>query len=129
MTHLLFVLALAVQQPTSPGAPPDDPFVWLEDVKSARAMGWVNAKNAATIAVLGQGPLYQTLYDRLKRILESKATISYLSVLSRGASDASELRECNISTRHSVPSGFKAPEAKSSIAWLDDSTLPVRTDS
>src|SRR5947208_17174534 len=81
MTHLLFVLALAVQQPTSPSAPPDDPFVWLEAADSARAMVWVNAKNAATLAVLGQGPLYQTLYDRLKPILDSKDTIAYPSIL------------------------------------------------
>src|SRR5438552_17614848 len=44
-------------------------------------MEWVNAKNAATIAVLGQGPLYQTLYDRLKQILDSKDKIAYPSIL------------------------------------------------
>jgi len=81
MTHLLFVLALAVQQPTSPSAPPDDPFVWLEDVEAARSMEWVNAKNAATIAVLGRAPLYQTLYDRLKQILDSKDKIAYPNIL------------------------------------------------
>ncbi|HXG97476.1 MAG TPA: prolyl oligopeptidase family serine peptidase [Gemmatimonadales bacterium] len=81
MPHLLFVLALAVQQPTSPSAPADDPFVWLEDVESAHSMEWVNAKNAATIAVLGQGPLYQTLYDRFKQILDSKDKIAYPSIL------------------------------------------------
>ncbi len=197
MTHLLFVLALAVQQPTSPSAPPDDPFVWLEDVESARAMEWVNAKNAATIAVLGQGPLYQTLYDRLKQILDSKDKIAYPSILgnslynfwqdadhergiwrrttwasyasanpvwetvidldslskaegvtwswagasclepeyrrcivglSRGGSDATELREFDLTTRHFVADGFKVPEAKSGIAWVDDSTLLVGTD-
>jgi len=81
MTHLLFVLALAVQQPTSPSAPADDPFVWLEDVESAPSMEWVNAKNAATLAVLGQGPLYQTLYDRFKQILDSKDKIAYPGIL------------------------------------------------
>src|SRR5205809_1080107 len=81
MTHLLFVLALAVQQPTSPSAPADDPFVWLEDVESAHSMEWVNAKNAATLAVLGQGPLYQTLYDRFKQILDSKDKIAYPGIL------------------------------------------------
>jgi len=81
MTHLLFVLALAVQQPTSPSAPPDDPFVWLEDVESARSMEWVNAKNAATIAVLGRAPLYQTLYDRLKQILDSKDKIAFPNIM------------------------------------------------
>ena len=198
MTHLLFVLALAVQQPTtSPSAPPDDPFVWLEDVENARSMEWVNAKNAATIAVLGEGPLYQTLYDRFKQILDSKDKIAYPSILgnslynfwqdadhergiwrrttwasyatpnpawetvidldslskaegvtwswagasclepeyrrciiglSRGGSDATELREFDLTTRHVVADGFRVPEAKSGIAWVDDSTLLVGTD-
>ena len=44
-------------------------------------MEWVNAKNAATIAVLGRAPLYQTLYDRLKQILDSKDKIAYPQII------------------------------------------------
>jgi prolyl oligopeptidase len=81
MTHLLFILAIAVQQPSSPSVPPDDPFVWLEDVESARSMEWVNAKNASTVAALGTSPLYQTLYERIKQTLDSKDKIAYPQIL------------------------------------------------
>ena len=184
-------LHVAAQQPS------DDPFVWLEDVEAQRSMEWVNAKNAATIAALTRSPLYQTLYDRLKQILDSKDKIAYPNImgnalynfwqdadhergiwrrttwasyatanptwepvidldslskaegvtwswagasclepeyrrcivgLSRGGSDATELREFDLTTRHFVADGFKVPEAKSGIAWVDDSTLLVGTD-
>lgn len=83
MTHLLLLLAVAVQQPAAPSAaaPPDDPFVWLEDVESPRSMEWVKAKNAATLSVLAASPLYQTLYDRIKQILDSKDKIAYPTIL------------------------------------------------
>ena len=55
----------------------DDPFVWLEDVEAKRSMDWVNAKNAATVAELTRSPLYQTIYDRTKEILDSKDKIAY----------------------------------------------------
>ena len=34
----------------TPPAPVADPFLWLEDVEGAKAMDWVKAKNAATLA-------------------------------------------------------------------------------
>lgn len=43
--------------------------------------------------------------------------------LSRGGSDAVVLREFDLSTRDFVADGFRAPEAKSSTAWLDRDTL------
>lgn len=184
---------LAAQQP----APPDDPFVWLEDVEGPRSMEWVNAKNAATIATLTQSPLYQPFYDRLKQILDSKDRIAYPDIigdalynfwqdaehergiwrrttwasyatasptwqtvidldalskaegvtwswggadclepayrrcmvsLSRGGSDAVEMREFDLTTGTFVRDGFKIPEAKTSTTWVDDSTLFVGTD-
>ena len=81
MTNLVFILALAVQQPSSPAAPADDPFVWLEDVEAARSMDWVNAKNTATLGVLGRAALYQPLYDRIKQILDSKDKIAFPSMM------------------------------------------------
>src|SRR5579859_7193343 len=87
MTRLLFLLAIlcvrpvlvAAQQTSSPAS--DDPFVWLEDVESARSMEWVNAKNAATLAALTRPPLYQTLFDRIKQNLDSKDKIAYPQIM------------------------------------------------
>src|SRR5262249_4128645 len=40
------------RRPT-PAAPDDDPYLWLEDVDGARALSWVEAQNAATLARFG----------------------------------------------------------------------------
>src|SRR5881409_363594 len=89
MTRIPFLLAITLLQPalvvaqqtSSPAPPADDPFVWLEDVEGARSMQWVNAKNAATVADLAASPLYQTLYARIKQILDSKDKIAYPAIL------------------------------------------------
>jgi len=65
----------AAQSPAQPTA--SDPFIWLEDVDGKRSMDWVNSHNAATVAVLGTTPLYQSIYDRTKAILDSKDRIAY----------------------------------------------------
>jgi len=83
MTRISALLVALLLQPVLVAAqqPADDPFVWLEDVEGARSMEWVNAKNAATIAQLGGSPLYQTLYDRIKQILDSKDKIAFPNIL------------------------------------------------
>ncbi len=40
---------------------PHDPFLWLEEVSSPRALAWVNAENAKTLAVLQRDPRFATL--------------------------------------------------------------------
>jgi prolyl oligopeptidase len=48
--------------------------------------------------------------------------------LSRGGSDAAEIREFDLSTKQFVGGGFKLPEAKSNTSWVDANTLLVGTD-
>jgi prolyl oligopeptidase len=48
--------------------------------------------------------------------------------LSRGGSDASEAREFDLRTGQFVKDGFRLPEAKKSVAWVDANTLLVGTD-
>jgi prolyl oligopeptidase len=48
--------------------------------------------------------------------------------LSRGGSDAVEIREFDVDRGEFVAGGFRLPEAKSSVAWIDDSTIYVATD-
>src|SRR5690242_5650309 len=83
MTRVSALLVALLLQPVLVAAqqPADDPFVWLEDVESARSMEWVNAKNAATVAALTRSPLYQTLYDRIKQTLDSKDKIAFPEIL------------------------------------------------
>ncbi len=48
--------------------------------------------------------------------------------LSRGGSDATIVREFDMTTRQFVAGGFELPEAKSQIAWADPDTVLVGTD-
>ena len=74
---LLGAAALFAQQTAAPPAlPPADPFLWLEDVEGAKAMEWVKAKNAATLAELSKSPIYQPVFDRARQIFDSKDRIA-----------------------------------------------------
>lgn len=48
--------------------------------------------------------------------------------LSRGGADATEVREFDAATKQFVTGGFRLPEAKQSVAWVDENTLLVATD-
>jgi prolyl oligopeptidase len=55
-----------------------DPYLWLEDVASERALAWVGACNAESEAELAAAPGYTELRARLKTILDSKDRIPYV---------------------------------------------------
>jgi prolyl oligopeptidase len=192
-----------VTPPPQPAAtrPPlqdaDDPFLWLEEVEGERALAWVEQRNTATLAALSASPVYQPIFDQVRRILDSTDRIPFPSMmgdrlynfwqdrdnprgvwrrttwegylsgepvwepvldidalaaaesvpwsfggasclepeyryclvrLSRGGADAVEVREFDMQTRRFVPDGFRLPEAKLSVAWLDRDRLLVATD-
>ncbi len=50
----------------------DDPYIWLEDVSSPKAMAWVEAHNATTVAALEADPRYRSFYDQALAIAEAK---------------------------------------------------------
>ncbi len=58
-----------------------DPYLWLEDVSSPRAMAWVNAQNARTLAVLEKDPHYASLYNSALAIAQAKDRIPAPSFL------------------------------------------------
>ncbi|MCC2096737.1 MAG: S9 family peptidase [Hyphomicrobiales bacterium] len=175
--------------------PDNDPHLWLEDIHGAKAVEWVEAQNARTLARFG-GPVRDAdtaalahIYDRQDNIplvtrrshdlynfwkddrnprgLWRRTTLdsfrtqqpdweTILDVdalaqaegedwiwqggvtlgpehrlamvrLSRGGSDAVELREYDIGSKSFVADGFRLPEAKGGVAWLDRDTLLVST--
>ncbi|HEX8064267.1 MAG TPA: S9 family peptidase, partial [Allosphingosinicella sp.] len=55
----------------------DDPYLWLEEVSSPRAMEWVNAQNARTQAVLEADPRYQAYYEEALAIAQAKDRIPF----------------------------------------------------
>ncbi|HEX6069121.1 MAG TPA: prolyl oligopeptidase family serine peptidase [Longimicrobiaceae bacterium] len=48
--------------------------------------------------------------------------------LSRGGADAVEVREFDLRTLRFLPDGFRLPEAKQSVDWVDENALLVSTD-
>ena len=59
----------------------EDPFLWLEQAHSERAMTWVKAENVKTDAVLERDPRFKTLFHDAKVILEAKDRIPEPSVI------------------------------------------------
>ena len=59
----------------------DDPFLWLEQVSSTRAMAWVNAENAKTITTLEGDPHYAALYADAVKLAESRDRIPVPTII------------------------------------------------
>lgn len=57
--------------PAASTATADDPYAWLESAEDPRALDWVKAHNAKTLAVLQADPRYQTFHDETLKILEA----------------------------------------------------------
>ena len=73
---LSIVAALACSVGIAHAAPvSDDPYLWLEDVSSPRAMQWVEAHNAKSTAVLEADPRYPQFYSQALAIAEAKDRI------------------------------------------------------
>lgn len=67
--------------PASPGvAPHPDPYLWLEEIDSERALAWVRAHNEATHEALASTPLFDTLYANALSALNSSSRIPSVSV-------------------------------------------------
>lgn len=78
---LLAAATLPLTAAVAQTAAPDDPYLWLEDVSSPRAMDWVNAHNATSTALLQADPHYQTFYDQALAIAGAKDRIPAPSFL------------------------------------------------
>jgi prolyl oligopeptidase len=53
----------------------DDPYIWLEDVSSPKAMEWVEAHNAKSTAALEADPRYPQYFKAALAIAEAKDRI------------------------------------------------------
>jgi prolyl oligopeptidase len=72
---LFLVLPMIASAALAAAQPPADPYLWLEDVSSPRAMAWVEAHNAASTKVLEADPRYATLYGEALAIAGAKERI------------------------------------------------------
>lgn len=76
----LALLAASAAQPTDIDVMEDDPFLWLEDVTGERALDWVRAQNARSLAILESHPAYDAMYTQAKAILTSDARVPQVSL-------------------------------------------------
>jgi prolyl oligopeptidase len=53
------------------GEPIPDPYRWLEDRFDPEVRRWIEAQNAYTEAVIGDGPLRNRLQDRLRELMDT----------------------------------------------------------
>jgi prolyl oligopeptidase len=73
---LLCATTLAAQQAQDP-----DPYLWLEEVESPRALEWVEARNAVTLERLSNHPLYTPIFERAAAIMDSDDRIVFPSMM------------------------------------------------
>jgi prolyl oligopeptidase len=77
MRLLRYVLPLAALLPVAALAQDviEDPYIWLEQKDSPRAMAWVEQHNQRALKVLGGDPLYQGFYDEALKIATAEDRI------------------------------------------------------
>ena len=78
-----WVLCLASALSFSIGAqtvsPPDDPYLWLEDVQGERALTWARERNAQSQATLEAVPGFAQTRARLLEVLDNRDQIPYIT--------------------------------------------------
>ena len=74
--RLLTLLSLASLAFSSLTLAQDDPYLWLEEVDSDKAMDWVKAENASTAGRLTSNPLFDELYAQAKSVLNASSRIA-----------------------------------------------------
>ena len=67
----------AAQTPTAA----TDPFLWLEELEGPRALEWVKAENAKTLAVLQQDARFAGFYAEAQRIGAAKDRIPFPTII------------------------------------------------
>lgn len=79
---ILLIIGLVICSCSSTPGDKDqtDPYIWLEDVESAKALEWVEARNAHTTGTFKQHPEFQDINKKILDILNSKERIAYPSM-------------------------------------------------
>jgi prolyl oligopeptidase len=62
-------------------SPPDDPFLWLEEVDGPEALAWAAQQNALTIPRLQGDPRFEELESEIEAILNSNDRIPFASLV------------------------------------------------
>ena len=57
----------------------EDPYLWLEENDSAKAMDWVKARNAETVNKYASSSQFNAMSDQILEVMDSKEKIPYVS--------------------------------------------------
>lgn len=68
-------MASACAAPATSLGPDEDPYLWLEEIDSERALAWVRERNEKTLRRLAHDPLYPSLEEDVRRILTARDRI------------------------------------------------------
>ena len=60
-------------------AAPEDPYLWLEETDSSKALDWVKARNAETVNKYASSPQFKTMSDQILEVMDSKEKIPFVS--------------------------------------------------
>jgi prolyl oligopeptidase len=77
----LSLLAMVPLMTASANPPPDDPYLWLEDVNGARALLWVTGENTRSLGVLQSDPRYEVFHREALKIAEAEDRIPMPSMV------------------------------------------------
>ena len=75
LLRLLLPLAAAVSAAAGAQKVSEDPYIWLEEKDSPRAMAWVEAHNAKTVASLEADPRFKPFYEQALAIATAEDRI------------------------------------------------------
>jgi prolyl oligopeptidase len=81
MTKLNCLALVALVLTICPPAPAQtaDPYLWLEDVTSPRALAWVKDQDARAVAQLESWPDFQPLRERIQAAMDSQQRIPFVT--------------------------------------------------
>ncbi len=57
----------------------EDPYLWLEETDSAKAMDWVKARNAEAVSKYANSADFSGMRDQILEVMDSKEKIPYVS--------------------------------------------------
>ena len=70
---------VAVNPNKTSAAVVEDPYLWLEETDSAKALDWVKARNAESVKAYGSSPEFDKTRDAILEVMDSDARIPYVS--------------------------------------------------
>ena len=56
----------------------DDPYLWLEETDSAKALDWVKARDAESVKAYGSSPEFEEMRTQILEVMDSDARIPYV---------------------------------------------------